>query len=77
MFRHEPSDDPARLQIFHQHEMVRIGEPEAVLAWREEWAQRGLELLRSLGLAAERDAPPIRSSAAAGACLPRTSAQRS
>jgi seryl-tRNA synthetase len=55
VFRHEPSRDPARRQIFHQHELVRIGEPDAVLEWRDEWAQRGLELLRSFGLAAELD----------------------
>jgi seryl-tRNA synthetase len=55
VFRHEPSHDPARRQMFHQHELVRIGEPDSVLAWREEWAKRGLELLRSLGLAAELD----------------------
>jgi hypothetical protein len=55
VFRHEPSHDPARRQIFHQHELVRIGEPEAVLEWRDEWAQRGLELLRGFGLAAELD----------------------
>jgi seryl-tRNA synthetase len=55
VFRHEPSHDPARRQIFHQHELVRIGEPEAVLEWRDEWAQRGLDLLRALGLAAELD----------------------
>jgi seryl-tRNA synthetase len=55
VFRHEPSEDPARRQIFHQHELVRIGEPEAVLAWREEWATLGLGLLQSLGLAAELD----------------------
>jgi seryl-tRNA synthetase len=55
VFRHEPSHDPARRQIFHQHELVRIGEPEAVLVWRDDWAQRGLSLLRSLGLAAELD----------------------
>lgn len=55
VFRHEPSNDPARRQIFHQHELVRIGEPGAVLEWRDEWAQRGLELLRALGLAAELD----------------------
>ncbi len=53
VFRHEPSHDPARRQIFHQHELVRIGEPDRVLAWRGEWAQRGLELLRGLGLDAE------------------------
>ena len=55
VFRHEPSHDPARRQIFHQHELVRIGEPEAVLEWRDEWAQRGLDLLRSFGLPAELD----------------------
>jgi seryl-tRNA synthetase len=55
VFRHEPSLDPARRQIFHQHELVRIGEPDAVLEWRAEWAQRGLELLRSLGLDASLD----------------------
>jgi seryl-tRNA synthetase len=55
VFRHEPSHDPARRQIFHQHELVRIGEPEAVLGWRDEWAQRGLDLLQALGLAAELD----------------------
>jgi len=55
VFRHEPSLDPARRQIFHQHELVRIGDPDAVLQWREEWAQRGLELLRALGLDAQLD----------------------
>jgi seryl-tRNA synthetase len=55
VFRHEPSHDPARRQIFHQHELVRIGEPEAVVEWRDEWSQRGLALLRSFGLAAELD----------------------
>ncbi len=55
VFRHEPSHDPARRQMFHQHELVRIGEPDRVLAWRDEWAERGLELLRHFGLAAELD----------------------
>jgi len=55
VFRHEPSHDPARRQIFHQHELVRIAEPDTVLEWRDEWAQRGLELLRALGLEAELD----------------------
>jgi seryl-tRNA synthetase len=53
VFRHEPSHDPARRQIFHQHELVRIAEPDLVLQWRDEWAQRGLELLQAFGLAAE------------------------
>lgn len=55
VFRHEPSHDPARRQMFHQHELVRIGEPDQVLEWRDEWSQRGLELLRSLGLDARLD----------------------
>ena len=41
VFRHEPSHDPARRQIFHQHELVRIGEPDRALEWRDEWARRG------------------------------------
>jgi seryl-tRNA synthetase len=55
VFRHEPSDDPARWQLFHQRELVRIGAPEDVGAWRERWRERGLALLRGLGLAAELD----------------------
>jgi len=50
VFRHEPSEDPARLQMFHQREIVRIGEPETVQAWREEWRDRALELLGAIGL---------------------------
>jgi seryl-tRNA synthetase len=55
VFRHEPSEDPARLQMFHQREIVRVGAPDDVLDWRNSWSERGLALLRSLGLAAERD----------------------
>lgn len=50
VFRHEPSGDPARLQMFHQREMVRIGEPEQVVAWRDTWRTRALELLERVGL---------------------------
>lgn len=55
VFRHEPSADPARMQTFHQRELVRIGSPDQVLAWRDTWRERGLALLRGLGLAAELD----------------------
>ncbi len=55
VFRHEPSDDPARLQMFHMRELVRIGEPDAVSSWRDGWIERGLALLRGLGLDANRD----------------------
>jgi seryl-tRNA synthetase len=54
-FRHEPSGDPARLQMFHMRELVRIAEPETVQTWRDGWRDRALELLRALGLAAEFD----------------------
>ena len=50
VFRHEPSGDPARLQMFHQREMVRIGEPETVAAWRDAWRDRSIALLSSVGL---------------------------
>jgi seryl-tRNA synthetase len=53
VFRSEPSGDPARLQMFHQREIVRIGEPETVAEWRDRWRDRAIELLRGLGLKAE------------------------
>lgn len=55
VFRHEPSGDPARLQMFHQREIVRIGEPEVVAAWRDVWRDRAVSLLRDLGLDARFD----------------------
>jgi seryl-tRNA synthetase len=54
-FRHEPSGDPARLQMFHMRELVRIAEPEVVQTWRDGWRDRALELLRTLGLDANFD----------------------
>ncbi|HEY4280664.1 MAG TPA: amino acid--[acyl-carrier-protein] ligase [Conexibacter sp.] len=55
VFRHEPSGDPARLQMFHQREIVRIGEPDTVAAWRDTWRDRSIELLRGVGLDASFD----------------------
>jgi seryl-tRNA synthetase len=55
VFRHEPSADPARMQMFHQREMVRFGDPDAVADWREMWSERALQILRTLGLDAELD----------------------
>src|SRR5258706_8251455 len=49
-FRHEPSLDPARQQLFRQHEHVRIGSSEQVLAFREQWLQRGRAIIQSLGV---------------------------
>ncbi|MFL5845659.1 MAG: amino acid--[acyl-carrier-protein] ligase [Solirubrobacteraceae bacterium] len=53
VFRNEPAGDPARMQMFHQREMVRLGEPEAVADWREAWRDRAVALLRDLGLDAD------------------------
>jgi seryl-tRNA synthetase len=53
VFRHEPSGDPARLQMFHQREIVRIGEPQTVGAWRARCRAPAVELLLGLGLDAE------------------------
>jgi seryl-tRNA synthetase len=55
VFRHEPSGDPARLQMFHQRELVRIGTADVVAEWRDAWRDRALELLRGLGLDADFD----------------------
>lgn len=55
VFRNEPSGDPARLQMFHQREIVRIGEPDTVAAWRDAWRDRSVELLRGVGLDARFD----------------------
>jgi seryl-tRNA synthetase len=49
-FRHEPSVDPARMQMFRMREYVRVGEPSAVTAWRSSWLDRGLEMMQGLGL---------------------------
>jgi seryl-tRNA synthetase len=55
VFRHEPSDDPARMQVFRQREYVRLGTPEQAVAHRDEWIRRGLEIHRSLGLAVREE----------------------
>jgi seryl-tRNA synthetase len=52
VFRNEPSGDPARLQMFHQREMVRIGEAEQVIAWREAWMARAKTIFEQTGLKA-------------------------
>jgi seryl-tRNA synthetase len=55
-FRHEPSVDPARMQLFRMHENVRVGEPADVLEFRAQWQERGVALLRSLQLPCHVDA---------------------
>ena len=55
VFRHEPSPEPTRMQSFRVREWVLAGTPSQVVEWRDMWLQRGLTLLRSLGLPAESD----------------------
>ena len=54
-FRHEPSNDPARMQMFRQREYVLIGGPAAVRAHRDLWLERGQEMLRAVELPAKAD----------------------
>jgi seryl-tRNA synthetase len=49
-FRHEPSDDPARLQIFRMHELVRLGTAEQALEHRAAWLDLGVRIFGSVGL---------------------------
>lgn len=49
-FRHEPSLEPTRLQLFRMREYVRVGTPDQVLAFRAHWLEAGEKLVRSLAL---------------------------
>lgn len=49
-FRHEPSTDPARMQLFRMREYVRMGTAEQVLAFRETWMERGQAMIAALVL---------------------------
>ncbi len=78
VFRHEPSGDPARLQMFHQREIVRIGEPETVADLARPLA-RPRARAAALGSASTPNStsPATPSSAAAAACWPAASGSRS
>lgn len=53
VFRHEPSDDPARMQTFRMREFVRMGTPDQALAHRDYWLERAQVILKSIGLNVE------------------------
>ncbi len=55
VYRHEPSDEPTRLQSFRMREYIRVGTPDQVVDWRNTWLDRGLNLLGSLGLPVSSD----------------------
>jgi seryl-tRNA synthetase len=54
-FRHEPSLEPTRMQMFRQREYVCLGSPQRITAFREQWLARGLQLGEALQLPVEID----------------------
>ncbi|MCA9619942.1 MAG: amino acid--[acyl-carrier-protein] ligase [Myxococcales bacterium] len=55
VYRHEPSPEPTRMQSFRVREFVRLGTPDQVVSWRDEWLVRGETLMKELGLPARSD----------------------
>ncbi|WP_323073905.1 amino acid--[acyl-carrier-protein] ligase (plasmid) [Mycetohabitans endofungorum] len=54
-FRHEPSLDATRMQLFRMREYVRLGTPDQILAFRTEWIERGKRMMAILALPHEVD----------------------
>ena len=54
-FRHEPSIDPMRMQLFRMREYIRLGTPEQVYDFRQMWMKRGREYVEALQLPCEID----------------------
>ena len=49
-FRHEPSIDPVRMQMFRMREFVCLGSPAEVRNFRDVWIERGRAVIATLGL---------------------------
>ena len=54
-FRHEPSNDPARQQLFRMREYVCMGSQEQVTDFRQTWMDRGQKIMAEVGLPVEID----------------------
>jgi seryl-tRNA synthetase len=54
-FRHEPSKEPTRQQMFRMREYVCVGTDAHVTSFRQTWMDRGVEMMTSLGLDVEID----------------------
>ncbi|WP_288429251.1 amino acid--[acyl-carrier-protein] ligase [uncultured Agrobacterium sp.] len=54
-FRHEPSKDPARQQLFRMREYVRMGTESDVTEFRQIWMDRGVEMMEKVGLEVKID----------------------
>lgn len=55
VYRQEPSLEPTRMRSFRVREFIRVGTPDMVVSWRDRWLDRGVSILRSLGLPATPD----------------------
>ncbi|HCL64765.1 MAG TPA: amino acid--[acyl-carrier-protein] ligase [Rhizobium sp.] len=54
-FRHEPSNDPARQQLFRMREYVCMGTQADVTDFRQTWMDRGVRMMAEVGLPVEID----------------------
>jgi seryl-tRNA synthetase len=54
-FRHEPSRSLDRLQSFRMREFVRMGTPQEIMSFREQWMERAEGLARELALPCKLD----------------------
>ncbi|MHB0950933.1 MAG: amino acid--[acyl-carrier-protein] ligase [Allorhizobium sp.] len=54
-FRHEPSNDPARQQLFRMREYVCMGTQDHVTDFRQTWMDRGVRMMAEVGLPVEID----------------------
>lgn len=54
-FRHEPSKDPARQQLFRMREYVRMGTESDVTDFRQLWMDRGVAMMKGIGLDVKLD----------------------
>lgn len=54
-FRHEPSNDPARQQLFRMREYVRMGTQADVTEFRQTWMDRGVKMMAEVELPVEID----------------------
>lgn len=54
-FRHEPSKDPARQQLFRMREYVRMGTESDVTDFRQLWMDRGVAMMEGIGLDVKLD----------------------
>ena len=52
-FRHEPSREPTRQQMFRMREYVCMGTERHVTEFRQKWMDRGVKMMEELGLTVE------------------------